>query len=75
VSVALGRTPADRLQAGRDALARGAWREAPGCFKQALEDEVTPEAPEGLGMAAFRAKPTLRFGHSLAAGWRDRHTP
>jgi len=51
--VALDRTPADRLQAGRDALARGAWQEALGCFKGALEDDVTPEALEGYGMAAW----------------------
>jgi hypothetical protein len=47
---ALEPTPADRLQAGRDALARGAWEEALGHFKEALQDEVTPEALEGLAM-------------------------
>jgi hypothetical protein len=47
------RTPADRLQAGRDALARGACQDALVCFKAALEDEVTPEALEGYGMAAW----------------------
>ncbi|HKT60620.1 MAG TPA: hypothetical protein VJQ46_11260, partial [Gemmatimonadales bacterium] len=53
LTTALDRTPADRLQAGRDALARGAWQEALACFRGALEDEVTPEALEGLGMASW----------------------
>lgn len=47
------RTPADPLQAGRDALARGAWQDALGCFRAALEDDVSPEALEGCGMAAW----------------------
>jgi hypothetical protein len=46
---ALEPTPADRLQAGRDALARR-LEEALGHFKEALQDEVTPEALEGLAM-------------------------
>jgi ATP/maltotriose-dependent transcriptional regulator MalT len=43
----------DPLSAGREALARGAWGEARACFEAALRDEETPEALEGLGMAAW----------------------
>ena len=43
----------DTLSAGGDALAKGAWDEARLCFETALQDEETPEALEGLGMAAW----------------------
>jgi DNA-binding NarL/FixJ family response regulator len=45
--------PTDPLNAGREALARGAWEEARTCFKAALSQQTTPEALEGLGMAAW----------------------
>ena len=38
---------------GREALARGAWAEARRAFEAALVDEETPEALEGLGLAAW----------------------
>ncbi|MGH7509781.1 MAG: LuxR C-terminal-related transcriptional regulator [Gemmatimonadales bacterium] len=44
---------ADRVQAGRDALARGGWEEARVCFESALRDAEIPEALEGLGMACW----------------------
>ena len=40
------------LAAGREALARGAWDEARPAFEEALRTEETPEALEGLGVAA-----------------------
>jgi len=42
------------LRAGRDALARGAWKEAVAEFEEALVQEETPEALEELAMAASR---------------------
>ncbi len=41
------------LRAGQEALGRGAWEEAYACFEAALRVEKTPEALEGLGMAAW----------------------
>jgi LuxR family transcriptional regulator, maltose regulon positive regulatory protein len=43
----------DLLSAGHAALARGAWAEARTCFVAALQQGETPEALEGLGMAAW----------------------
>jgi DNA-binding NarL/FixJ family response regulator len=43
----------DPLNAGREALARGAWGEARACFEAALRTEATAEALEGLGLAAW----------------------
>jgi len=43
----------DPLRAGSAALARGAWEEARGCFAEARAWQETPEALEGLGMAAW----------------------
>ena len=43
----------DDLAAGRTALAAGAWTEAQRAFKRSLEIEETPEALEGLGLAAW----------------------
>lgn len=40
------------LQAGQEALDQGAWEHAAACFQEALEQEETPEALEGLGLAA-----------------------
>jgi DNA-binding NarL/FixJ family response regulator len=45
--------PTDPFNAGQEALARGAWDEAHTCFEAALRGEETPEALEGLGMAAW----------------------
>jgi DNA-binding winged helix-turn-helix (wHTH) protein/ATP/maltotriose-dependent transcriptional regulator MalT len=48
--------PADRrsdLAAGRQALDAGAWEEARRAFEQQLAVEETPEALEGLGLAAW----------------------
>jgi LuxR family maltose regulon positive regulatory protein len=44
--------PADCL-AGDEALGRGAWNEARGAFEAALRIRQTPEALEGLGIAAW----------------------
>ena len=52
-STTLDSSPTDRLQAGRDALARGGWEEARVCFESALRDAESPEALEGLGMACW----------------------
>lgn len=41
------------LEAGRDALSRGAWDEARDLFEAALRDGETPEALEGLSWAAW----------------------
>jgi DNA-binding CsgD family transcriptional regulator len=41
-----------RIQAGRDALARGAWNEARALFRTVLDEQETPEAYAGLGTAA-----------------------
>ena len=43
----------EALSAGRAALARGAWEEARVCFAEALADEETGEALEGLSWAAW----------------------
>ena len=42
-----------RLAAAHDALQRGAWEEARAEFEAAVADEETPEALEGLGLAAW----------------------
>jgi DNA-binding CsgD family transcriptional regulator len=52
-SATLDSSPTDRLQAGRDALARGGWEEARICFEGSLRDAESPEALEGLGMACW----------------------
>ncbi len=52
-STALDSSLAGRLQAGRDALARGGWEEARVCFEGSLRDAESPEALEGLGMACW----------------------
>src|SRR4051794_891715 len=41
------------LDVGRAALARGDWQAARLAFDTALESEATPEALEGLGLAAW----------------------
>jgi DNA-binding CsgD family transcriptional regulator len=41
------------IGSGRDALARAAWEEARRSFERALSIDETPEALEGLGMAAW----------------------
>jgi tetratricopeptide (TPR) repeat protein len=43
----------DHLSAGYEALTRGAWDEASAFFEAALRGEETPQALEGLGMAAW----------------------
>lgn len=48
-----GGSTAALLEAGRDALSRGAWDEARGSFKAALRDRETPEALEGLSWAVW----------------------
>jgi hypothetical protein len=40
------------IEAGCDALARGAWADARACFAAALAVNESPEAYEGLGTAA-----------------------
>jgi ATP/maltotriose-dependent transcriptional regulator MalT len=41
------------LEAGHEALARGAWEFARKAFERALSREETPEALEGLGLASW----------------------
>ena len=41
------------IEAGHEALARGAWEEARACFEAALEEEETPETLEGLSWSAW----------------------
>jgi len=43
----------DELTAGRTALEAGAWQQAQNAFDRALSIEETPEALEGLGLAAW----------------------
>jgi hypothetical protein len=43
----------DRLVSGREALGGGAWAEARAHFEAAVADEESPEALEGLGVAAW----------------------
>jgi LuxR family transcriptional regulator, maltose regulon positive regulatory protein len=43
----------DPAERGRDALARGAWDEARGCFEQALERSDSAEAWDGLSWACW----------------------
>ncbi len=44
---------ADDLSAGRAALEAGAWKQAQDAFERSLTIEETPEALEGLGLAAW----------------------
>jgi DNA-binding NarL/FixJ family response regulator len=46
-------SPDDLVAAGREALSRGAWEDARAKFEAAVAHEETPEAQEGLGMAAW----------------------
>src|SRR6185312_3046124 len=41
------------LRAGHDALHRGAWEEARASLEASIADRETPEALEGLGLAAW----------------------
>jgi hypothetical protein len=41
------------IEAGLEALGRGAWEEARSVFEGALQADESPEALEGLGMAAW----------------------
>src|SRR5215216_6862658 len=41
------------LEAGRKALEAGAWQDARRVFERLLQVEETPEALEGLGLAAW----------------------
>jgi uncharacterized protein HemY len=41
------------LEIGRVALARGDWHEAKGAFERAIADDDSPQAFEGLGLAAW----------------------
>ena len=43
----------DPVERGRDALARGGWDEARGCFEQALERSDSAEAWDGLSWACW----------------------
>jgi hypothetical protein len=45
---------AEHLRAAREALARGAWKAASAEFERSLAYQESPEALEGLGMAASR---------------------
>jgi DNA-binding CsgD family transcriptional regulator len=45
----LHKPPSEHQRAGREAAARGAWKEAREAFEAAIGEEETPEALEGLG--------------------------
>jgi LuxR family transcriptional regulator, maltose regulon positive regulatory protein len=45
--------PAAAVEAGLEALGRGAWEEARSAFERSLRADESPEALEGLGMAAW----------------------
>jgi LuxR family maltose regulon positive regulatory protein len=47
------RSATDRLQAGRAALVEGRWAAARASFQEALAEEETPEAFEGVSWAAW----------------------
>jgi len=47
------RLPSDRLHAGWVELGHGRWGAARSCFEQALADDETPEAFEGLSWSAW----------------------
>jgi LuxR family transcriptional regulator, maltose regulon positive regulatory protein len=49
----LGEAAEDRVEAGREALARGAWEQARELFQVAVDRQETPEALEGLSWAAW----------------------
>ncbi len=46
-------TAAADLQIGRDALERGAWTDAREAFERSVTEQESPEALEGLGVAAW----------------------
>ena len=46
-------TAAAHLQTGRDALERGAWTDAREAFEHSIAEQESPEALEGLGVAAW----------------------
>jgi len=50
-------TAAADLQIGRDALERGAWADARDAFERSVAEEESPEALEGLGLAAWWLAP------------------
>ena len=59
--------PADDLAAGRVALEAGAWQQALHAFERALATEESPEALEGLGLAAWwldLARRRVRFARA-----------
>jgi len=50
-------TQTTMLEQGREALARGAWANARARFSEALAAGESPEAYEGLGVAARSSHP------------------
>jgi LuxR family maltose regulon positive regulatory protein len=71
-------TPAEILGQADEALRRAEWDRARGLFSQALEHGETPEALEGLGMAAFFLDETalaLESRERAYTGFRDADRP
>ena len=65
----------DDLAAGRTALESGAWPEAQRAFERSLKVEETPEALEGLGLAAWwldRADMVFDSRERAFRGYRSR---
>ena len=65
----------DDLAAGRTALEAGAWQEAQRAFERSLQLEETPEAFEGLGLAAWwldRADVVFDARERAFRGYRSR---
>ncbi|MGN6168579.1 MAG: LuxR C-terminal-related transcriptional regulator [Solirubrobacteraceae bacterium] len=68
----------DLLLEGGEALSRGAWTEARHHFEEALQERETPEALEGLGMAAqwLVERETVFAARERAYRlYRERHSP
>jgi hypothetical protein len=49
----VGDVAAEALEAGRRALAAGAWDEARAAYVQVLREQDDPEALDGAGLAAW----------------------
>lgn len=65
----------DDLAAGRTALEAGAWQEAQRAFERSLKIDETPEALEGLGLAAWwldRADVVFDSRERAFRGYRSR---
>ncbi|MFN2491052.1 MAG: LuxR C-terminal-related transcriptional regulator [Actinomycetota bacterium] len=58
------------IERGNQALKRGAWEEARGLFEDALRQEETPEALEGLGRACWWLDDVARVAEARERAYR-----